>query len=56
MHRIRPFKVNAREHDAWFRAQVRKALNDPRPGVHHKAALDQTRAIIDQIASRKIQA
>jgi DNA-damage-inducible protein J len=22
-------------HDAWFRAKVREALNDPRPGVAH---------------------
>jgi DNA-damage-inducible protein J len=23
-------------HDAWFRAKVREALNDPRPGIPHK--------------------
>jgi|ERR1035438_1870970 DNA-damage-inducible protein J len=23
-------------HDAWFRAKVQEALNDPRPGIPHK--------------------
>jgi DNA-damage-inducible protein J len=23
-------------HDAWFRAKVREALNDPRPGIPHE--------------------
>lgn len=33
-----PFSLaqNAAEHDAWFRAKVREALNDPRPAVPHK--------------------
>lgn len=28
--------VNAAEHDAWFRAKVREALDDPRPAVPHE--------------------
>ena len=33
-----PFALapNAAEHDAWFRAKVREALNDPRPGIPHE--------------------
>jgi DNA-damage-inducible protein J len=27
--------VDAAVHDAWFRAKVRQALNDPRPGIAH---------------------
>jgi DNA-damage-inducible protein J len=33
-----PFELtqNAAAHDAWFRAKVHEALNDPRPAVSHK--------------------
>jgi DNA-damage-inducible protein J len=33
-----PFELtgNAAAHDAWFRAKVQEALNDPRPAVPHK--------------------
>jgi DNA-damage-inducible protein J len=33
-----PFSLtaNAAEHDAWFRAKVREALDDPRPAVPHE--------------------
>ena len=33
-----PFALtnNAAAHDAWFRAKVQDALNDPRPGIPHK--------------------
>jgi DNA-damage-inducible protein J len=33
-----PFALaqNAAEHDAWFRAKVREALDDPRPGIPNK--------------------
>jgi DNA-damage-inducible protein J len=33
-----PFALaqNAAEHDAWFRAKVREALDDPRPAIPHK--------------------
>jgi DNA-damage-inducible protein J len=32
-----PFTLtqNAAEHDAWFRAKVREALDDPRPAIPH---------------------
>ncbi|HEX7788928.1 MAG TPA: type II toxin-antitoxin system RelB/DinJ family antitoxin [Afipia sp.] len=28
--------VDAAAHDAWFRAKVQEALDDPRPGVDHE--------------------
>jgi len=33
-----PFTLaqNAAEHDAWFRAKVQQALDDPRPGIPHE--------------------
>jgi DNA-damage-inducible protein J len=32
-----PFALsNSVEHDAWFRAKVQEALNDPRPAIPHK--------------------
>jgi DNA-damage-inducible protein J len=33
-----PFALtnNAAVHDAWFRAKVQEALDDPRPGIPHK--------------------
>ncbi|HEY6769730.1 MAG TPA: type II toxin-antitoxin system RelB/DinJ family antitoxin [Candidatus Sulfotelmatobacter sp.] len=33
-----PFELihNATEHDAWFRAKVQEALNDPRPAIPRK--------------------
>jgi DNA-damage-inducible protein J len=30
-----PLAANAAAHDEWFRAKVREALEDPRPGVPH---------------------
>jgi predicted transcriptional regulator len=46
----------AREHDAWFRAQVQQALADPRPGIPHDAVMAEIRAIIDRISSKKARA
>lgn len=49
-----PLTRNAAEHDAWFRARVQEALDDPRPGVPHeqvKAHFAERRAS----ASRKKQ-
>jgi predicted transcriptional regulator len=40
----------AREHDAWFRAEVQRALDDTRPGIPHDSVMSETRAIIDRIA------
>ena len=33
-----PFSLakNAAEHDAWFRAKVQEALDDPRPDISHE--------------------
>ncbi len=33
-----PFALaqNAAEHDAWFRAKVQEALDDPRPAIPHQ--------------------
>jgi DNA-damage-inducible protein J len=32
-----PFALaNDATHDAWFRAKVQEALNDPRPGIPHE--------------------
>lgn len=32
-----PFAItNNPAHDAWFRAKVQEALDDPRPGIPHK--------------------
>ena len=33
-----PFSLakNAAEHDAWFRAKVQEALDDPRPDIPHE--------------------
>jgi predicted transcriptional regulator len=42
-----------REHDAWFRAKVQEALDDPRPGTPHDVVMDETRAIIDRIMAEK---
>lgn len=42
-----------REHDAWFRAEVRRALDDPRRGMPQDAAMDEAQAIVYQIAGKK---
>jgi predicted transcriptional regulator len=42
-----------REHDAWFRAEVQRALDDPSPGTPHDSVMTETRAIIDRIAAAK---
>ena len=34
-------------HDAWFRAKVREALDDPRPTVPHGQVMNETQALID---------
>ena len=35
-------------HDAWFRAKVREALDDTRPGVPHQHVMDEAQALIDR--------
>lgn len=44
------------EHDAWFRSKVREALADSRPGITHDAVIDETRAVIGEIAAAKTRA
>jgi DNA-damage-inducible protein J len=42
-----PLAANAAAHDAWFRAKVQEAIDDPRPGVPHaqvKARFAERRA------------
>ena len=46
----------SREHDAWFRAKVQQALDDPRPGIPHEAVMDDARAVIEGIALDKSRA
>lgn len=37
----------AEAYDVWFRAKVREALDDPRPGVPHEQVMAEMQAIID---------
>lgn len=37
----------AEAHDVWFRAKVREALDDPRPGIPHEQVMAEMQAIID---------
>jgi DNA-damage-inducible protein J len=49
-----PFALanHAAAHDAWFRAKVQEALNDPRPGIPH-AKVEKHFARRRAAASRK---
>ena len=35
-------------HDAWFRAKVKEALDDPQPTMAHREAMDDAQALIDR--------
>ena len=37
----------AEAYDVWFRAKVREALDDPRPGVPHEQVMAEMQAIIE---------
>ena len=37
----------AEAYDVWFRAKVREALDDPRPGIPHEQIMAEMQAIID---------
>jgi hypothetical protein len=37
----------AEAYDAWFRAKVREALDDSRPGIPHEQVMAEMQAIID---------
>lgn len=36
------------EYDAWLRAEVERALADPRPGIPHEEVMRKMQAIIDR--------
>ena len=40
--------VDSDAYDAWFRAKVRDALDDSRPRVSHKRAMEDAQALIDR--------
>ncbi len=42
-----------REHDAWFRREVEKALKDKRPGIPHEEVMRAVRQTIESVAARK---
>lgn len=35
-------------YDAWFRAKVQEALDDPRPAARHRAVMDEAQDLIDR--------
>ena len=37
----------AEAYDVWFRAKVREALADPRPGIPHEQVMAEMQAIMD---------
>jgi hypothetical protein len=41
------------EHDAWFRAEIQKALDDPRPGIPDEEVERYMRAKIDATKARE---
>ena len=41
------------EYDAWFRAKVQRALQDPRPSIPHEEVIAQVTAAIQAVADRK---
>ena len=41
--------ANPEAYDAWFRAKVREALNDPAPAIPHTQVMDEAQAIIEKI-------
>jgi DNA-damage-inducible protein J len=46
--------ADAAAYDAWFRAKVQAALDDPRPAVPHAQVMDEVQALIDR--KRRAQA
>ena len=39
--------IDPEAHDAWFRAKVGEALDDPRPTVPHEQVMTEAQALID---------
>ena len=48
---VRERSTAAAEHDAWFRAQVQAAIDDPGPSVPHEEVVRETRALLDRLAA-----
>lgn len=44
----------AEAYDVWFRAKVREALDDPRPGIPHEQVMAEMQSIIDGKAKPEI--
>lgn len=42
----------AEAYDAWFRAKVQAALDDPRPGIPHDQVMAEMRALIERKRQR----
>lgn len=42
-----------RDHDAWFRAEVQRALDQPGPRIAHEEVIRETDEIIERVAARK---
>ena len=41
------------EYDAWLRAKVQRARQDPRPSVPHEEVIARARAAIQAVANRQ---
>jgi hypothetical protein len=41
------------EYDAWFRAKVQRALQDPRPSIPHEEVMAHITAAIQAVADRQ---
>lgn len=55
--RISEFETEekASNYDKWFRAKVKEAIDDPRPGIPHDQVIAEMDSIIDEIeAGQKI--
>jgi len=54
---IYEFDTDAQEasYDAWLKAKVQKALNDPRPSIPHDEAMARIRRTIAAVAERVAQ-
>lgn len=39
--------TDSEAHDAWLRAKVQEALDDPGPAVPHRQVMDEAQALID---------
>ena len=44
---VEPEAHDAEAHDAWFRAKVQEALDDPRPTTPHEQVMSNSQALID---------